>query len=82
MVSVCHRRANLTIPHRVLLILSICRHRAKLIYERGCQEKQLPDGLRPPHRIVVEAVSPIFRYGRTFRQFKNGQCNTVTEFGN
>ena len=32
-----------------------------LIYERGCQEKHLPDGLQPRHSIVVEAASPIFR---------------------
>ena len=53
-----------------------------LIYEGGCQEKQLPDGLAPLHRIVVEAASPMFRYAKTFRQFKNGQCNIVTEFEN
>ena len=32
----------------------------KTIYERGCQEKQLPDGLQLPHQVVVEAASPIF----------------------
>ena len=32
---------------------------ANLIYERGCQEKHLPDGLQPRHSIVVEAASPI-----------------------
>ena len=53
-----------------------------LIYEGGCQEKQLPDGLRPPHRVLVEAASPLFRYARKFRRFKNRPCNTVTEFGN
>ena len=53
-----------------------------MIYEKGCQEKQLSVGLRPGHWIVVEAASPIFRYARTFRRFKNGQCNTVTEFRN
>ena len=54
----------------------------KLIYEWGCQEKQLPDGLRPPRRVLVEAASPLFRYSRKFRRFKNRPCNTVTEFGN
>ena len=66
---------NLFRPHRI--------NNLEVSSWRGdVKRNNSPTGCSPDTGVIVEAASPIFRYARTFQQFKNGQCNTVTEFGN